>query len=114
MMATQPRFSTVPRLGFTAPPRTPPVKPTFGSYCLKASCDIQGGVGCPIGKVIGYHTSPVVGQLTEQQCRLQCERLGPGFSCTPATVQLLPQTRAPMDCSGQVYFVLDGETTRLV
>ncbi len=114
------RFVTRAGLGMSAPPAKPPAPAKFGSYCFRATCEVvDEGLGCPVAKVKGYDTSPTIGEDTEYACSMHARELrrdradgGPGIACTPAEVVLLP--KAPnMECSGQVFVVMEGEVKRL-
>lgn len=109
-------FATRGGLGFTMPPSSPPLKKVFGDYCFRATCQIIDDVrGCPVGKVKGYDRTPEVGRDTEYVCGLHLRGMPPGaFSCGEAEVVMLPATPTDMECSGQMFFVMDGEVKKLV
>lgn len=125
MTSTLPRpafvsFSSRSGLGISMPPGLPPTKPTFGGYCMRATCGIlpadapEGA--CPIARVSGYDKHPGVAKDTEFVCRAHTRTMGGTmggqYRCTPAEVVLLPNS--DMECSGQMWFTMDGQTKRLV
>lgn len=101
-----------------SPPQRPGTLPSFGSYCFKATVPIHEP-GCPVrrlGKVTAYDTDVGVGQAAERQCRSQVNLLGSGkFACGEAEVVMLPGGASThLQCSGEVFFELDGSTHKLV
>ena len=124
MAAVSRTFASRPGLGIASPPFTPRPKAAFGSYCFKAVCDIYGmdggdDQGCPVrppvGAVSGYDTTPAIGKATEMACRAQVNMLGSSkYRCSEARVVLLPNNNHSsfMPCTGELYFTIDGQTTR--
>lgn len=107
-------FSTRGGLGFTTPPSKPPDRRKHGSYCFRATCQLtDAALGCPVGKVKGYDRSPEIGRDTEEVCRVHARTMPAGtFACGEAEVVLLPAT--DLECTGEVFLVLDGTVKRLV
>lgn len=95
------------------PPARPPWRRgygQFGQYCLKATCDLVAGDET-VGRVVGYDRYVSVAAEVEHACSIKA-REHRGASCSPARVALLNEFRK--ECSGEVFFVLDGTSTRLV
>lgn len=96
------------------PPAPPSKKPKFGSYCFKATCDVvdESVPGCPVrARVSGYDKELSVGQETEDACNAHA-RSHRGYRCLGAQIVMLPHS--DHDCSGQVYWVMDGKTKQLL
>lgn len=112
--APRPRFVThasLPTLQHGSPAGRPPWRRGYGSYCLKATCDLRDGEGALVGRVMGYDRYLHVQEKVENACRIQVGGM-PGVECGPARVTLLTDYRK--HCAGEVYFVLDGTATRLL
>lgn len=104
-------------LGMAMPPAKPPGLPTFGSYCFKATCEVYDDNarprGCPIAHLTGYDKQPTIGKDTEYACRIHVRSLrGKKYRCGEASVVLLPTPSPKMECSGQVFFAMDGQPTK--
>jgi hypothetical protein len=108
-------------LGMTTPPASPPAQRGFGGYCMRATCEVQDSLGCPVAKVSGYDKHPDVVKATQKACESRARALsgrrGPGlnsrqYRCMAAELVLLPYSS--MECSGQVFWTMDGETKQLV
>lgn len=109
-------FATRGGLGFTMPPTKPPSQKKYGGYCFRATCHISDStLGCPVAKIKGYDRTPTVGRDTESVCRVHAKRMSgqaPGtYTCGEAEVVMLPAT--DLECTGQMYFVMDGEVKKL-
>ena len=106
-------FSTRGGLGFTMPPKPPARKKRFGGYCFRATCVVTDTVlGCPVGKAKGYDKNPSIAKDTEEVCKHHARMLGNKYTCGEAEIVMLPNL--DMECSGQVFFVMDGNVKRLV
>lgn len=110
-------FSTRGGLGMAMPPAPPPSKPIFGNYCFRATCTVvrDGDApsnACPVGRVTGFDRHPGVGKDTEYVCNAHLRTLGPGHTCMPAEVVMLRSSR--LECSGQMFWTVDGVTKKLV
>lgn len=114
MAAATPTFVTRPTLGLGVayqPPRArPPWRREYGSYCLKAQCDVYDGEGRLAARVMGYDRYTTIQQDVENACRLEAGRM-PGARCSEARLTMLGDYRK--ECAGEVYFVVDGEAQRL-
>ncbi len=96
------------------PPAPPPVHKSLGGYCLRATCSVTDVQGCEIARVKGYDKNMAVARNTEIACRQHVRALkGQGrLKCSEAEVVMLASS--PLECSGQVFFVMDGATKQLV
>jgi hypothetical protein len=113
-------FATRPDV--TLPPATPPVMLGFGSYCFRATVDVLDSKteelkGCPvvIGQVKAYDTTPLVGKQAESVCRAHVktlDRTGKRYECGQASLTILAHGPRGKECSGQVYFEVDGQPTK--
>ena len=106
-------FVTRPSLVLVAVPGRPAWRRgygQFGQYCLKATCDLVESDET-VGRVVGYDRYVSVAGEVERACSIKA-RERPGSSCSPARVALLNEFRK--ECSGEVFFVMDGNSTRLV
>lgn len=98
------------------PPAPPPTTLGFGDYCFRATCAVvRGGDGdnaCPIARVTGYDRHPGVGKDAEYVCAAHVRATDGGMRCLPAEVVMLPRSRAA--CSGQMFWIVDGKSKRIV
>lgn len=107
------QFLTRPRLALEhGPPARPPWRRGYGSYCIKATCDLDdGGGGGLIGRVIGYDRYVHIQDAVERACEISA-RHHPGSVCGPVRLTMLHDVRK--ECCGEVYFVSDPSTTRRI
>lgn len=106
-------FASRGGLGFTAPPKPPSKKKTYGSFCFRATCMITDEtLGCPVAKVKGYDKSPQIGPDTEGVCKSHARGMGRQYACGEAEVVMLPTS--DLTCLGEVFLVMDGTVRRLV
>ena len=109
--APGPRFATRPRLTLEhGPPERPPWRRGYGTYCIQAACNLVDSQGGTVGKVVGYDRYISIQDAVEQGCRVNAHRV-PGSSCGPVTLTMLSDIRK--ECSGEVFFVMDGTSRRL-
>lgn len=113
-----PTFSSRSGLGVTMPPSPPGGKLRYGAYCFKATCQVYRDdepEGCPIARVVGYDKSATVGKDTEYVCSAHVRTAMPGerVRCSKAEVVLLAGN-PKLECSGQVFFEMDGATKKIV
>lgn len=109
-----PTFAAFAGLGFTTPPAPPPAKKYFGDYCFRATCRVSDAEGCPVAKVKAYGKSPEIAAQAERACRRHIGDAGLGarWTCADAEVVMLPSL--DMECAGEIFFVMDGSTKKLV
>lgn len=108
----RPTFVTRPRLRLEhGPPARPPWRRGYGYYCIKATCDVHDTHGCPIGRVVGYDRYLHIQDAVEHACRITTHNM-PGASCGDARVTVMGDYRK--ECAGEVYFVFDGTSRRIV
>jgi len=95
------------------PPARPPWRRGYGEYCFRASCDLVGPKGAPssLGKVVGYDRYMSIAAHVENACSIQ-SRNHPGSTCSTASVSLLSEHRK--ECSGEVWYVVDGTSKKLL
>ena len=105
-------FTTRPSMTLNerGPPARPPWRRGYGEYCFRASCELVGPSGLE-GKVIGYDRYMSIAADVENACSVQ-SRDHPGSACSVASVSLLSEYRK--ECSGEVYFVVDGTSRKLL
>lgn len=97
------RFVTRPALALAARPDPP------APYCFKAQCDVRdAGTGLLVGRVMGYDKFTSIQDEVEHACRLQASRLPGEPRCGQARLTMLTAADHRKECSGQVYFVLEG------
>ena len=105
-------FVTRPRLMVErGPPDRPPWRRTDGYYCLMASCDVRGDGGEALGRVVGYDRYLTIQDEVQNACRVTAAGTR-GASCGPVNLTLLRHYRK--ECAGEVYFMFDGRTKRLL
>ena len=91
------------------PPARPPWRRGYGEYCFRASCDLTGPE--PLGKVVGYDRYMTIAGKVENACAIE-SRNHPGSTCSVASVSLMSEHRK--ECSGEVYYVVDGSSKKLL
>jgi len=100
--------STRPGLGIEE--SRPPWKRGYGTYCLRAACNVWGEGGQLVGRVVGYDRYLHIQDAVENACRIQAQGM-PGVACGSVRLTLLSEHRK--ECAGQVYFVMDGTARRV-
>jgi hypothetical protein len=123
MFSTNPAYSMnnmVPfRSGYVfgatlSPPSKPPTMPNLalGLYCIKATCELRDSNNVTVGEFSGYDTSLSIAKKVEGVCELK--RSGVNRErCTSSEVTFL-QPSATVQCSGEVYFVVDNKVRKVV
>lgn len=104
--------ATPPGDSTAMPPMPPPRRARYGNYCFRATCDMHDGSGALSGKVVGYDKNVHVAEDTERACRLEAGGMRGSHACSAA--ELVMVMNAPLECSGQIYFVHGTSTRRLV
>lgn len=111
-MEARVRFCTRPQLLLDhLPPTRPPWRRGYGTYCIRAACELIGEDGCALGKVVGYDRYMHIQDSVRDACRISC-RDHPGSVCSPVQLTILRDARK--QCSGEVYFVIDSSTPRRI
>ena len=98
------------------PPGSPPAFRLFGDYCFRARCNVSVVAGgCPVGVFTGFDRGIDVGTKTVSACRLHVRTLTGGsmMVCDPDP-EVVMISHTTMECSGQMFFELGGQTTRVV
>lgn len=94
------------------PPDRPPWRRGYGSYCIKATCELRGeDDGQPLARFMGYDRYVHIQDAVEHACRLRADEM-PGVTCSAPRLTLLADYRK--ECAGEVYFVVDGSSRRVV
>lgn len=110
----RPSFVTRPHLALDmqrGPPPRPPWRRGYGSYCLKATCEVlRNSDGSLVGRVVGYDRYVHIQDAVETACRITARDI-PGTSCGTSRLTLLNDYRK--ECAGEVYFVFDGSSNRV-
>lgn len=107
-----PTFVVRPRLVLDrSPPDRPPWRRGYGSYCMKATSDLQDSNGCLVGRVVGYDRYVSIQDDVEHACRLTAKGY-PGATCNNPRLVFLGDMRK--GCAGEVFFVEDGSSRRLL
>ena len=107
-----PAFVVRPRLALDcSPPERPPWRRGYGSYCMKASCELRDAGGCFVGRVVGYDRYVGIQDTVERACRMTAQGF-PGATCTNHRLVFLGDMMK--GCAGEVFFVVDGNSRRLV
>lgn len=102
-----------PRLEHTNPPLFPKPRRRFGDACWRATCYLHDAeTAALLGTLSGYDTGIDICEKTEHACRLQLKDYNNKVSCTPAQLTLLAMSSR--ECSGQVFFTIEGKTKRIV
>lgn len=114
---TVPTFTFRSGLGINHPPVPPVRKKQFGDYCFRATCQVVSDGApenaCPIARVTGYDKNPDVAKDTEFVCATHVRAyMGYGYRCMPAEVVMMPGSN--LECSGEMFFIMDGKTNKLV
>lgn len=94
------------------PPAPPPVVKGLGGYCLRATCRVTNAAGEEVAVTRGFDKNVSVGRDTEIACKRHVRSLRGRFACSEAEVVML--ANSPLECSGQIFFTLDGNTKQLV
>ena len=103
-------FATRGNVMYKPPPTTPPAHP-FGDYCWRATCFVEDTLDAKIAAFMGYDSTITVSDAVLKSCQLHC-KIRPGTRCSEPQLVLLPAAR--VECSGQIFFYMDGKTTRVV
>lgn len=88
------------------PPPRLPAKPK-GDYCWRATVKATSN-DTSRGSYVGYDTNIGVCDLTINACRRSAAR---GVECGAPELVLL--SSGSKECSGQVFFMLDGKSTKI-
>ena len=88
------------------PPPPRPTKPK-GEYCWRATVEATAN-DTSRGSYVGYDTNIGVCDLTLNACRRSATR---GVECGAPELVLL--TSGSKECSGQVFFMLDGKSVKI-
>ena len=89
------------------PPPRPPTKPK-GEYCWRATVEATANDKSR-GSYVGYDTNIGVCDLVLNACRRSATR---GVECGAPELVLLSSGSSL--CSGQVYFMLDGKSVKIL
>jgi hypothetical protein len=104
-------------LAMTAPPRKPPIgrDKTYGEYCFRATCDVfDAETDAEAGRIVGYAKRVSIAEDVEAVCKLVVAKDGTASKkrCGEATMTMLPSS--PRTCEGEIFFVVDGVSKKLV
>jgi len=103
-------FATRGNVIFSPPPPLAPRR-RFGEYCWRATCFVEDVMDKRVAAFMGYDSTITVTEAVLKSCQLHC-KIRPGTRCTEPELVLLPTARA--ECSGQIYFYMDGTTKQVV
>ena len=112
------RFVTRPTLCLErGPPPRPPWRKGYGMYCIKATCVLlDSDSGAVMARVVGYDRYMHIQDSVANACRLTADGMRDGgrrrVVCDDPQVTLMSDYRK--ECSGQLYFVVDGTSHRIV
>jgi hypothetical protein len=99
----------------TAPPHKPPSSRNkmYGDYCFRATCNVfEADMRTEAGHVVGYGKRVSISQDVEAACEFVVGKEGAKQKCGDVTMTMLPSS--PRSCEGEIFFVSDGTSKKLV